>query len=189
MTIAVRHQLQRQIAVLACRGADDNGAGVIADLQITAKLRRAQQILDSKTEIGRAAQIKEAAGHAVEPDDLALRVQNDDAIGQGRGGTLQLSHELHETLLVEALAPMQTNNLGDDFTEDTAHIRRIGIAAMAQPPLETKQVGQLPTEMQRERHAQTYPHGAEQPTNEQATQHRREHSSRCEPPCLCRWLH
>src|SRR5262249_13923257 len=140
-------------------------------------------------EVGRAAQVQETPGHPVEPDDLALGVENDDTVGQRGGRALQLAHQLHESLLMKPLAAMQAHDLRDDLTEHATDIRWIGKAAMSQPPFKTEQVGELPAQMQSQRHAETDPNRSKKPAHEQTAQHRGEHSTRCKPPCLCRWLH
>ena len=102
---------------------------------------------------------RSCAGHAVEPDDLALRVEDHHAIGQRRCRALQLAHELHEALLVEALAPVQAHDLRDDLAPHAADVGRIGEAAVAHPPLQAKQLGEHPAEVHSERARESRPDG------------------------------
>ncbi len=60
--------------------------------------------------IGRL-QSEQARGLAVEPDDLVLAAENDDAVRQRRGRAAQLAKQLHQPLLVKLLAPMQAHHL------------------------------------------------------------------------------
>ena len=189
LSVAVRNHLQRQVAILAGRRADDDRTGEVRDLQISRELRRAQQVFDSQAQVGRAAQVEQTCGHPVEPDDFALCIENDDAIRQRSGRALQLAHELHEALLMETLAPMQTNDLRNDLAKHAADIGRIGEAAVAQPPFQAKQVDELPAQVQGERDSEPDPDSAEQPAQHEAHQDRAEKPAHCEPPSLCRWLH
>src|SRR5205085_1727246 len=127
--------------------------------------------------------------HQIEPDELALGVENHDPVRQRGRGVLQLAHELHEALLVEAFAPVQAHDLGNDLAPHAADIGRVRVAAVAQPPLQAEKVGELPAEVQSERAAEPAPGAAEQPAGTEADQHRAEQSARREPPCLRRGLH
>jgi len=80
------------------------------------------------------------AGLAVEPDDLVLAAEDDDAVGQRRGGTPQLAEDLHQPLLVELLAPMQPHDLSDDVAPDPADDGRIELRAQPQPAVQSIEV-------------------------------------------------
>src|SRR5579864_8903694 len=96
LPLAIRRDLQRQVAVLRVRRTNDHGVGVVLAGEIPDELRLAQQVLD--------AQLQQPRRHRVEPDYLTLRVENHDTVRERGGRALQLAHELHEALLVEALA-------------------------------------------------------------------------------------
>src|SRR6185312_3758175 len=119
------------------------------------------QVLDPQSQVCRAAQIEKPARHAVEPDDLPLRFENYHSIGQRRRRALQLAHELHEALLVEALAPVQAHDLRDDLAPDAADVGRIGETAVTQPPFDPEQHGELPGEVDGERAGKPGPDPAE----------------------------
>src|ERR1700751_1927915 len=146
-------------------------------------------MLDAHAEVGGATQVEQPRGHAVEPHDLPLGVEDDHAVRQRGGGTLQLSHELHEALLVEALAAVQAHDLRNDFAPYSADIRRVGVAAMPQPPFQAEQVGQHPGEGDGERAGEPAPAVAEQRAHSAADHYGGEQAPRREPPCLCRGFH
>src|SRR4029078_1177876 len=103
-----------------------------------------QEVVNAQPVILRTAQIQKAPGRAIEERDLTLRVQYNHAIRQPRRRALDLPHELDEALLVIALAPVQPHDLRDHLAPDAAEFRRIGKAAMAHPPVETEEIGELP---------------------------------------------
>ncbi len=96
---------------------------------------------------------------------------------------------MHEALLVEALAPVQADELRYDVAPNTADVRRIGIAAMTQPPVRAEQVNQVPDEVDRQGDGQTGRDVAEQPPDRHPNSDGCQQSRRREPPCLRRRLH
>src|SRR6185312_8436051 len=153
--------LQREIAVVAVGAADDHGVGVVLEAQVTGELRLAQQVLDAQAQVPGATQVEEPARHAVEPDDLALRIENDHAVGERGRRALELAHEPHEALLVKALAPMQAHDLRDDLPPDAADLRRHGEAAMSYPPFHPEEHDELPCQVDGERAREPGPDPAE----------------------------
>jgi hypothetical protein len=79
---------------------------------------------------------------------------------------------------------VQANHLRHHFAPDAAQIRRVRVAAMAYPPVEAKQIGELPAKIQCEHERQTRPQVSKCPANEEADSHSREQSDRGKPPCL-----
>ena len=77
---------------------------------------------------------------AVEPDDLALRAQNDDAVGQRGGGMTQLAVQLHQALLVVLLTAVQAHHLGNYVAPDAADVRRADLRTQSQPTVEAIQI-------------------------------------------------
>src|ERR1700683_3245061 len=189
LAVTVGRDLQRQIRVLAAHRTDNDRRGVVGACEVTHERRLAQQILNAHAEVPGAAQVQQACPHTVEPHDFALRVENDDAVGQGRRGALQLAHQLHEALFVKALAAVQADNLRDDLTPDSADVGRVGVVTVAQPPFQAKQVRQHPRQVQRERARESLPGAPHQPANTGADEYRPEQPTRREPPYLCRGLH
>ena len=189
LPVSVRDHLQRQVRVRGGRLPDHHRVGEVLPRQVARELGLPQQVLDPHAEVAGAPQIQQPRRHAVEPYDLALRVEDDDAVRERRGRALQLAHELHETLLVEALAAMQPHDLGNDLAPHAAGVGRIGVAAVAQPPLESKKVHEHPHKMQRERPRQSDPGVAEEPPDAAADHHGAEQPHRREPPRLRRRLH
>ncbi len=90
---------------------------------------------------------------------------------------------------MEPLAPVQADELRYDIAPDAADVRRIGVAAVTQPPVRAEQIDQVPDEVDREGDGQTGRDVAEQPPDRHSNSDRRQQSRRREPPCLRRRLH
>ena len=80
----------------------------------------AREIVNAQSKVVMPAQPQQRRGGAIEPDDLALRIQDNDPIGQRGCGTLNLADELNVALLVEALAAMQAHDLRHDLAPGAA---------------------------------------------------------------------
>ncbi len=117
-------------------------------MQVVRKFRRANQVVDPQPHIDRPAQAQQPRGLAIEPNDFALRAQDDDPVGQRRGGAAQLAIELHQALLVVLLAPMQAYDLRDDVAPDSADIGRIDLRTQPQPAVDAVQIQQLPAQIE-----------------------------------------
>src|SRR5262249_14765415 len=126
---------------------------------------------------------------AIEPGDLALAVEDHDAIRQRRRRTLDLPHELHEPLLVITLAPVKPHDLRDHLAPHAAELRRIGEAAVAHPPVEPEQMDELPAEVRGERDGEADPGIAEDPAAKEADGHGCDQPDRREPPDSLLTLH
>src|SRR5262249_37853277 len=87
-------------------------------------------------------------------------------------------------LFVISLAPVEPHDLRHHLAPDAAELRRIGKAAMAHPPVEPEQIGELPDEMRRERDREARPHIVEDPPGKETDGSRPEKSDGCEPPGL-----
>ena len=94
----------------------------------------------------RALESEHAAGGAIEPDDLAMRRQQHGTVRQCRGQAAELPDQPVHAPLVELLAPVDARDDADDVAPEAADVGRILMRAMAQPVLETEQVGELPGE-------------------------------------------
>jgi len=103
LSVAVRNDLQREVAVFTRGWTDDDGVGVVLHRQVARELRLAQEVLDAQAEVCCPAQVEKSSGHPVKPDDLALAVEDDYTVRKRGGRALQLTDELNEALLVEAL--------------------------------------------------------------------------------------
>ena len=68
-------------------------------MQIVDEFRRADQIVDAQPDIDRPPQPQKPCGLAVEPHDLVLAREDDDAIRQGR----PVYEQLEDAVLVPAL--------------------------------------------------------------------------------------
>src|SRR5882757_6619301 len=189
LAIAVWDDLQGEVAVFAGSRADDNGVRIVLHSEVAGELGLAQEVLDPQPQVGGPAQVEKAASHPVEPDDLALSVQDDHAVGKRGGRALQLADELHEALLVEALATMQTNDLRDDLAPDTAGVGRVRVATMPQPPLEAEEINELQGEVNDESAGESGPRTAEHPPDPEPENYRSKQPPRSEPPRLCSRLH
>ena len=106
------------------------GMRVLAAAQVAHEVRMAHEVVDAQAEVGAPRQVEQLAGLAIEPDDLALRIEHDDAIGHRGGGTAQLAEQPREPFLVESLATVQAHHLRHDIAPQTHRVRRIGDAAM-----------------------------------------------------------
>jgi len=154
--------------MLALAAAHDHRIGELAGIQVAEEFGLAHQVVDAQPQVGGPAQEQQLAGHAVEPDDLAQIIEDDDAIGQRGRGALDLPEQLHEALLVEALAPMQPHDLGDDLAPGAADIGRFGKAAVPDPPLDPEQGDELPAQVGDTGETQPGPRTAQRPAQQQS---------------------
>ena len=103
-----------------------------------------------------ARQVQQLAGLAVEPDDLALRIEHHHAVGHRGRRTAQLAEQPHQALLVELLAPMQPHHCATTSPHTPTGIRRIVDAAMLRSQqLQRAQLLQFAREIKAERAAAT----------------------------------
>ena len=116
----------------------------ITGLKVAGKARIAHQVGDAQTHIDFPTQIEQARGHAVEPQDFVVVVEYHHAIGHGRRGMAQLAKHIEQSLLVIALAAVQTHNVCDHFTPQSAQVRRRAPIARPQPTIQTVEIDQLP---------------------------------------------
>ena len=117
----------------------------------------AHQVVDAQAQVRAPRQIEQLAGLAIEPDDLALRIEHDHAIGHGRGGTPQFAEQPRELFLVKALATVQAHHLRHHVAPQPHRIRRIGDAAVLQPEIQRAQLPEIPGEVQAQRAADAEP--------------------------------
>ena len=188
---AVGHELQRQVLVELRRGPDHQWHRVVFPLQVLHELGRTDQVVDAQADVDGALEPEEPARRAVEPDDLALAGQDDDAVRQRGRGLAQLAEQLHELLFVIALAPVQPHDLRDDVAPDAANGRRLELRAATQPAVQAIQVRQLPAEVDAGRQQHPQPHGMDQqadaePEDQDAREpHERECPHRRHGPDTC----
>lgn len=133
------------------------------------------EVVDAQSEVCAARQVEQFTGLAVEPDDLVLWIQHDDAVGHRGGGTTQLAEQARQSLLVESFAAMQPNHLRDDVSPQAHGVRRVGDAAMLEPEPQLPQLPEIPREIERERPADADPHRAGKPTDQRSQPQCREH--------------
>jgi hypothetical protein len=164
----VGNQLKSQIRVELHRWADHDRERKVVAMQVHHELRRADQIVHPQADVDRAFQSQQPRRLAVEPDDLMLAAQDDDAIGQRRRGASQFAIQLREPLFVKLLAAVQTPDLADHVAPDTADVRRIDLRAQAQPPIEPMQIDQLPAEVAANSRQQPHPNRADEQADHQA---------------------
>jgi hypothetical protein len=156
----------------------DHGRGVVAAAQVLHEVRMPHEIVDAQPEIRATRQVQHLAGLAVEPDDLALRVEHDHAIRHGRRGPAQLPEQPREPLLVETLATVQADDLRDDVAPEPHRIRRIRDAAVPEPELQLAELPEVPREVQRERAAHADPDVTGEPAQRRSQRQRREDPQR-----------
>ena len=118
--------------------------------------------------VGLATQTEQFTGLAVEPEDLVLGVEHDDAVRHGRRGSAQLTEQREQPLLVELLATVQPRDLRDDIAPQTAGIRRRATVAVAQPVVELVQIEPLLREGDGQRPGQTPPGMSDRPAHQKA---------------------
>jgi hypothetical protein len=144
----IRDHLQREIQLHLDGWPDDQRQRKVVPVQIMDELRRADQIVDPQTDIDRTPQPEQPRGLPVEPDDLVLAAQDDDAVGKRGGRAAQFAKQLHQALFVKLFAPVQTHHLADDVAPDAADGGRIELRPQSQPPVEAIEIEQLPAEIE-----------------------------------------
>ena len=170
LAAAIGHHLQRQIHVELHRRPDHQRHRKVIAVQVVSKLRGADQVVDPQAHIDRPPQSEQARGLTVEPDNLALRAQDDDAVGERGGGTPQFTVELHQALLVVLLAAMQAYDLGNDVAPDPADSGRIDLRSQPQPAVHPVQVQQLPGQVRPSSSHNPQPNRPDQQARAQAQQ-------------------
>jgi hypothetical protein len=166
----VRHELQREIQVGLDRRTDDERHREVIAVQIAHELGRADQVIDPQADVDRTPQPEQACGLTVEPEDLVLVAQDDDAVGKRCRGTPQLAEELHEALLVKLLAPVQAHHLSDDVAPDPADGGRVELRAQPEPAVQAIEIMQLPAEVQTGGEQDPEPQGRDEEAETQTCQ-------------------
>ena len=88
---AVGHHLERQIEFGMHRWAYHQRRREIVSMQVAYEFRGTDEIVHPQSDIDRPLQSQQSRRLAIEPDDLVLAAQDDDAVGQRRGGSAQLA--------------------------------------------------------------------------------------------------
>ena len=73
--------------------------------------------------------------------------------------------------LKQALTPMQTHDLGNNFSPYATHVGRVRVTTVPQPPFQAEEMGELPREVNRQGTGESGPGAAEQPSDAQAQEY------------------
>ena len=158
LVLAIRDELEGDVPFGGRIDAHDERQRILAAAQVTHEIRMAHEVVDAQAQVRAPRQVEQLAGLAIEPDDLALRVEHHDAVGHGGGRAAQFAEQPREPFLVEAFATMQAHHLRDHVAPQPHGIGRIGDAAMLQPEMQRAQLPEIPGEIQRQRAAHAEPH-------------------------------
>ena len=186
LILAIRNELEGHVAFDVRVDAHDDGQRILPAAQVLHEIRMAHQVVDAQAQVGAPREVEQLTRLAIEPDDFALRIEHDHAVGHGRGGAPQLAEQPRQPLLVKSLAPMQAHHLRHHVAPQAHGIRRVGDAAMLQPELQLAQLPEIPGEVQRERAADAEPRRnprASPPSRPAPTPRRRAARRRRRPWC------
>ncbi len=148
LLLAVGDDGERQHQSLPARQAQGERLGIFALLQVGGEIRVSHQVDQGLAQVALLVQPEVLAGNRVAPLDMAVGVEQDNAIGQGQAGVAKTHQVVAELLLLFDARTHETVEPDQHVFPDATTLRHGLGQGIAQPVGQRSQIGHMPPEEQ-----------------------------------------